>query len=121
MLSVSLRDFTRDLYARRHAEQGPRAAMGGWFAVERPAATPRAGVKRSWKEVQRIRQVRPRAAPPPRRAAPALLLRVPRVRRRRPGQGAQRRSGRCGCCPPPPPSLLLPLPVSLLYTHSLPP
>jgi len=23
--------------------------------------------------------------------------------------------------PPPPPSLLLPLPVSLLYTHSLPP
>jgi len=25
-----------------------------------------------------------------------------------------------GRCPPPPPSLLLPLPVSLLYTHSLP-
>ena len=29
--------------------------------------------------------------------------------------------GRPVLSPPPPPSLLLPLPVSLLYTHSLPP
>ena len=52
-------------------------------------------------------------------AQPALLYLVPGALGAALLTAAAR--GEISVCPAPPPSLLLPLPVSLLYTHSLPP
>ena len=53
------------------------------------------------------------------RPCPARWARS-RSRALRSYSAATRGARRCWTCAPPPPSLLLPLPVSLLYTHSLP-